>query len=136
MPKFYFFDVGIANFLACEKVVSLSGALAGKSLENLIAMELMAYRSLSRKLFDIGYWRTKTGLEVDFILGQAKVALEVKISQQVHLNKNLSQLRLLDMLKPIYLKFAVIHYCQIAKERGLKAMFLMIVNGFKSQFTK
>jgi poly-gamma-glutamate synthesis protein (capsule biosynthesis protein) len=59
-----------------------------------------------------------------------------KISQQVHLNKNLSQLRLLDMLKPIYLKFAVIHYCQIAKERGLKAMFLMIVNGFKSQFTK
>ena len=59
-----------------------------------------------------------------------------KISQHVQLNKNLSKLRLLDMLKPIYLKFALIHYCQIAKERGIKAMLLMIVNGFKSQFTK
>lgn len=59
-----------------------------------------------------------------------------KISQQVQLNKNLSQLRLLDMLKPIYLKFAAIHYCQIAKERGVRAMLTMIINGFKSQFTK
>jgi predicted AAA+ superfamily ATPase len=33
---------------------------------------------------DICYWRTKTGLEVDFILGNADVAIEVKISEQVH----------------------------------------------------
>jgi len=33
---------------------------------------------------DITYWRTKTGLEVDFILGNAEVAIKVKISGQVH----------------------------------------------------
>jgi predicted AAA+ superfamily ATPase len=83
-PKFYFFDVGIANFLAGQAVDTLKGALAGKALESYIAMELMAYRGISRKQFDIFYWRTKTGLEVDFILGRAQVAVEVKISTQVH----------------------------------------------------
>ena len=29
-------------------------------------------------------WRTKTGLEVDFIIGDAALAIEVKISKQVH----------------------------------------------------
>jgi len=47
-------------------------------------MELIAYRDLNKKRFDIYYWRTKTGLEVDFILSQAEVAIEVKISKQVH----------------------------------------------------
>ena len=30
------------------------------------------------------FWRTKTGLEVDFIVGDALLAIEVKISKQVH----------------------------------------------------
>ncbi|MDF3054297.1 MAG: hypothetical protein K0Q74_204, partial [Gammaproteobacteria bacterium] len=50
-----------------------------------IFMELIAYLNISRhKHCDISYWRTKTGLEVDFILGNAQVAIEVKISEQVH----------------------------------------------------
>ncbi len=32
----------------------------------------------------ITYWRTKKGLEVDFIIDDAKLAIEVKISEQVH----------------------------------------------------
>ena len=59
-----------------------------------------------------------------------------KISQKVQLRKNLSRLRLLDMLKPIYLKFSLIHYYQIARERGVRAMLATIINGFRSQFTK
>ncbi len=47
-------------------------------------MELMAYLKMNRKRMDITYWRTKTGLEVDFILGNAQIAIEVKISDQVH----------------------------------------------------
>ncbi|MFI4918549.1 MAG: ATP-binding protein [Legionellales bacterium] len=83
-PKFYFFDVGVANYLAKREVLQLKGDAAGKSLEHYILMELMAYRGLQQKRFDIHYWRTKTGLEVDFILGDASVAIEVKISGQVH----------------------------------------------------
>jgi len=83
-PKFYLFDIGIANYLAQSMLTGLKGTLAGKSFEHFILMELIAYRSFSRKRFAITYWRTKTGLEVDFILGNASIALEVKISEQVH----------------------------------------------------
>lgn len=84
IPKFYFFDVGVANYLAHRELSKLKGDIAGKSLEHYILMELMAYRGLRQKRFDIQYWRTKTGLEVDFILGDASVAIEIKISEQVH----------------------------------------------------
>jgi len=84
MPKFYLFDVGIANYLARQTINELKGHGAGKSFEHYILMELTAFLHINRKRIDICYWRTKTGLEVDFILGDAMVALEVKISKQVH----------------------------------------------------
>tara|TARA_R110000868_G_scaffold158036_3_gene385796 strand:+ start:43845 stop:45029 length:1185 start_codon:yes stop_codon:yes gene_type:complete len=83
IPKFYLFDMGVANYLAQESVQDLVGARAGKSLEHFILTELMAYRGLKEKRFDICYWRTKSGLEVDFILNRGKVAIEVKISRLV-----------------------------------------------------
>jgi predicted AAA+ superfamily ATPase len=84
-PKFYLFDVGIANYLAMQTVTNLKGANAGKAFEHFILMELIAYRGLRRNRFDITYWRTKTGFEVDFILGKkATLAIEVKIAEQVH----------------------------------------------------
>lgn len=70
--------------MAQQTVLSLKGATAGKSFEHYIFLELIAFRSLQRKRFDICYWRTKKGLEVDFILGKAEFALEIKISEQVH----------------------------------------------------
>ncbi len=83
-PKFYLFDVGVAQYFSKEKIYSLQGAQTGKRFEHFIFMELTAYIGLSRKRQDITYWRTKTGLEVDFIIGKGKIAIEVKISEQVH----------------------------------------------------
>ncbi|MFI4937451.1 MAG: ATP-binding protein [Candidatus Berkiellales bacterium] len=83
-PKFYLFDVGVANYLAHQTVSALNGSAAGKSFEHFILMELWGYIGLMSKRVDITYWRTKTGLEVDFIIGDALVAIEVKISDQVH----------------------------------------------------
>ena len=82
-PKFYLFDVAIANYLAGINIQALKGAQAGRSFEHYIMMELMAYRGLMQKHFTISYWRTKSGLEVDFILGNAQVAIEIKISSGV-----------------------------------------------------
>ena len=83
-PKFYFFDVGVANYLMHRTITELRGDIAGSALEHYIFMELTAYNGLYKKRYDITYWRTKTGLEVDFILGNAEVAIEVKISRAVH----------------------------------------------------
>ena len=76
--------MGVANYLAHRELSQLKGDVAGRSLEHYILMELIAYRGLGQKRFEIRYWRTKTGLEVDFILGDALVAIEIKISNQVH----------------------------------------------------
>ncbi len=83
-PKFYLFDVGVANYLARQTVTALQGEIAGKSFEHYIFMELTAWLHMKQRRLDITYWRTKTGLEVDFVIGDAQVAIEVKISKQVH----------------------------------------------------
>lgn len=82
-PKFYLFDVGVANALAGRGVTALKGSDAGRSFEHYIFMELMAYRELNELDYKIRYWRTQKGLEVDFVLGQGAVAIEVKINRQV-----------------------------------------------------
>lgn len=81
--KFYYFDVGVANFLRHRTITELRGASAGEAFEHYIFMELKAYIELNELDYTICYWRTKTKLEVDFILGDHEVAIEVKISTQV-----------------------------------------------------
>ncbi len=81
-PKFYLFDVGIANYLSSQIPQDLKGSVAGKSFEHFILMELKAYMAYHNKKPNITYWRTKNGLEVDFII-DANIAIEVKISTHV-----------------------------------------------------
>ncbi|HSX20311.1 MAG TPA: AAA family ATPase [Gammaproteobacteria bacterium] len=80
-PKFYFFDVGIANHLSKIKLSALSGFDVGKSFEHFILMELQAYIGINDLDQTINYWRSKTGLEVDFVLDRGNVAIEVKLTE-------------------------------------------------------
>lgn len=82
-PKFYLFDVGVAGFLMGRSLEALKGKEAGAAFEHWILTELIAYRGLCDLDFSISYWRTKTDLEVDFILDGGKIAIEVKISSTV-----------------------------------------------------
>ncbi len=82
-PKFYLFDVGVVNALSGRQLTMLKGAPAGEAFEHYIFMELNAYRGLNELNLEITYWRTRSGLEVDFILGRGEVAIEVKITEQV-----------------------------------------------------
>ena len=86
-PKFYLFDVGIANRIANRKIMETTGIEAGKSLEHYIFLELKSYINLNDLDVQINYWRTKTGLEVDFVLSEKNklpIAIEVKVSTNVH----------------------------------------------------
>lgn len=82
-PKFYLFDVGVAGALTRRHIPEERGAQFGKAFEHFIFMEIAAYSSYSELGFPIRYWRTKTGYEVDFILGDGEVAVEVKSSNKV-----------------------------------------------------
>jgi predicted AAA+ superfamily ATPase len=77
-PKFYLFDVGVAGFLTKRVIKEERGEEFGRAFEHFILMEILAYRSYRSRGFDIHFWRTKSGLEVDFVLGKGEVALEVK----------------------------------------------------------
>lgn len=81
--KFYLFDVGISNYLARRKP-QFSTPEFGSSFEHYILMELMAYQAYKDPELPLHFWRTSTGLEVDFILGDMEIAIEVKSSKRIN----------------------------------------------------
>lgn len=90
-PKFYFFDVGISNYIARKEVFEIQGCEAGRMMEHYLFMELYAHKALNLLDHHINYWRTKSGHEVDFILNDGKIAIECKISRSIQ-KKDLSGL--------------------------------------------
>ena len=81
--KFYLFDIGVANYLARRQPRLGSGEF-GKAFEHYILMELRAYQAYRAPDLPLTFWRTSTGQEVDFILGDKETAVEVKGSSRVH----------------------------------------------------
>jgi predicted AAA+ superfamily ATPase len=82
-PKFYFFDVGLAKSLKQNIPSSQLMENKGQLLESYIFQELNAYRLLQEEKKSLHFWRTTTGLEVDFILNN-NIAIEVKLSSNNH----------------------------------------------------
>lgn len=81
--KFYLFDVGVANYLM-RRQPKIGTPEFGKSFEQLILMELMAYKAYRNPEMEITFWRTSTNQEVDFIINEKELALEIKSSQKIH----------------------------------------------------
>lgn len=77
-PRFYFFDVGIVNELAHRGTLKPGSLEYGAAFEHFIFMELRAYAGYKGGRPTIAYWRTSSGFEVDFVLGDATLAVEVK----------------------------------------------------------
>jgi predicted AAA+ superfamily ATPase len=81
--KFYLFDVGVAGAITRRDIPEERGEQFGKAFEHFILMEIMAHRSYTELGYEVNFWRTKAGQEVDFILGRGQVALEVKGSSRI-----------------------------------------------------
>lgn len=77
-PKFYFFDVGIANYLVKRGRIEFGNEAFGKAFEHFIYQEIYAHSKYSDMNYQISYWRTTSQIEVDFIVGDHEVAIEVK----------------------------------------------------------
>lgn len=81
--KFYFFDVGIANYLQKRTYMLPGSDDFGKAFEHLIFQEVIAYLSYSEKDKELCYWHTTRGYEVDMILGEGEVAIEIKSTKEI-----------------------------------------------------
>ncbi|MBM4307878.1 MAG: DUF4143 domain-containing protein, partial [Deltaproteobacteria bacterium] len=73
----------VANYLA-RRQPRIGSQEFGKAFEHYILMELKAYQSYRNPDMLITFWRTSTGREVDFILGDKELAIEIKSSSRIH----------------------------------------------------
>ena len=81
-PKFYWFDPGVLNAAAGAFDQPMPRDWRGVLLEHWIHHELKAYLEYGSKKGSLGFWRTPSGSEVDFIwwYGEKTVGIEVKSS--------------------------------------------------------
>lgn len=84
--KFYLFDAGIYNALRPKGILDKPEEIAGASLEGFVAQHLFAWNTYNTTKHTLSYWRTRSGLEVDFIIYGEKLflAIEVKCSKVIH----------------------------------------------------
>ncbi len=94
-PKFYFHDVGVVNHLVRRSKVQPGGESFGKAFENWIFHELSVYKRSRARSLPLSYWRLSNGAEVDFVLGDAEIALEAKGKDRLQAGdlKNLRQFK-------------------------------------------
>ena len=90
-PKFYWFDTGVARAAAGLLFDPADRLWKGVALETLIFHELRTYNEIKQKHRQIFYYRTASGVEIDFLIETRKalhgapprvVTIEVKLSEK------------------------------------------------------
>lgn len=84
--KFYYFDAGVFRAIRPTGPLDSPAEMEGPALETLVLQELRAVNDYEALGYEIYFWRTKHGLEVDFVLygPHGLVAIEVKRSATVN----------------------------------------------------
>lgn len=84
-PKFYFFDAGVYRAIRPQGPLDTPEDIDGAALETLVVQEMMAMNDYRGFGYQMYFWRTAGGQEVDLVLYGARgiVAIEVKRSARV-----------------------------------------------------
>jgi predicted AAA+ superfamily ATPase len=84
-PKFYYVDVGVFRSLRPKGPLDSPEEIGGACMEGLVAQQLRAWIAYSKTNHTLHFWRTKAGLEVDFIVygEDTFLAIEVKRSRKI-----------------------------------------------------
>lgn len=84
-PKFYLFDAGVFQALRPRGPLDRTQDIEGQALEGLVAQHLRAWIAYGMKAYDLYFWRTRSGVEVDFIVyGEDGFwAIEVKNTSKI-----------------------------------------------------
>jgi len=119
--KFYLFDVGVAGTITGRHLRQEKGEQFGRAFEHFILMELNAHRSYRELDYPINFWRTKSGIGVDFVLAGGETAIEVKGKQKV----DKTDLRGLFAFIEEYAPKKAIVVCNEREERIYKGIRIM-----------
>lgn len=85
-PKIYLFDAGVFSALRPRSTLDRPEEIHGAALEGLVAQHLRAWNGYSSEKYEIAFWRTRSQLEVDFIVNGPNGfwAIEVKNAAKVY----------------------------------------------------
>lgn len=85
-PKVFLFDTGVFRVLRPTGPLDLGSEIEGAALEGLVAQHLSAWKDYTSGQHQLYYWRTRSGVEVDFVVYGALGlwAIEVKNAVRVH----------------------------------------------------
>lgn len=84
--RFYFFDVGIANYLTGRHHLAPKTPEYGHAFEHLVMQEIVAYLGYKGVEEELTYWHTYDDIEVDVVIGDARVAIEIKSADSIQTN--------------------------------------------------
>ena len=84
--RFYFFDVGIANYLTGRHHLAPKTPEYGHAFEHLVMQEIVAYLGYKGIEEKLTYWHTYDDIEVDAVIGDARVAIEIKSADSIQTN--------------------------------------------------
>lgn len=84
-PKLFLFDTGVYRALRPSGPLDRPQEIEGAALEGLVGQHLRAWIAYGRTEFELSYWRTRGGSEIDFIVygPEGFWAVEVKNSSTV-----------------------------------------------------
>ena len=82
-PRFYYFDVGLVNYLMGRHSLKRGTDDYGHAFEHFVMQEIIAYKGYNDKRDEISYWHTYDKKEIDDVIGDAKVAIEIKSCEQL-----------------------------------------------------
>jgi uncharacterized protein len=85
-PKFFLFDTGVFRAIRPTGPLDQVTEIEGAALEGLIAQHLSAWKDYTANSHKLYYWRTRSGVEVDFVVYGALGlwAIEVKNTTRIH----------------------------------------------------
>ena len=85
-PKFYLFDSGVYRTLRPKGPLDKPEEISGQALEGLVAQHLRAWIDYTNEQYQLYFWRSRGGVEVDFIIYGPKgfYAIEVKNSRKIN----------------------------------------------------
>ncbi len=92
--KFFFFDAGVFRALRPKGPLDRPEEIDGAALEGLVLQHLRAWNAYRGNPYELFYWRSRHGVEVDFVLyGETGIyAIEVKNAKRVR-EEDLTSLR-------------------------------------------
>ncbi|HEU64948.1 MAG: hypothetical protein KR126chlam4_00584 [Candidatus Anoxychlamydiales bacterium] len=85
-PKFYLFDAGVFSYFRPVGALDNLLMIKGAALEGLIAQHLNAWIDLQEEEYKLYFWRTRSGLEVDFIIYGKDCFFAIEVKNNSHIS--------------------------------------------------